>query len=89
MGEPINESGWYNGIFYRKDRLELVKTETLWLSPTPEKLSKFEGGNGARAVTYAIQRSLSAVDIRLLDHIIVSDNDFISMRDSGMLDAMV
>ena len=56
VGEPINESGWYNGIFYRKDRLELVKTETLWLSPTPEKLSKFEGGNGARAVTYAIFR---------------------------------
>lgn len=34
------------------------------------------------AVTYAIQRSLSAVDIRLLDHIIVADNDYVSMAAS-------
>ena len=31
------------------------------------------------------QRALSAIGVRLLDHIIVADGDFVSMADSGML----
>ena len=35
------------------------------------------------AVTYAVQRSLAAVDVQLLDHIIVADDDFVSLAASG------
>ena len=33
--------------------------------------------------TLTLGRQLSVVDVQLLDHIIVADNDYISMRDSA------
>ena len=38
-----------------------------------------------RAVTLWVRDALQAVDIRLLDHIIVADGDFVSMNQSGYL----
>ena len=38
-----------------------------------------------REITVRIQQALAALGIRLADHIIVADNDFVSMADSGLL----
>ena len=38
-----------------------------------------------RAVTLWVRDALKAIDIRLLDHIIVADGDFVSMNQSGYL----
>ena len=38
-----------------------------------------------RAVTLWVRDALKTMDIRLLDHIIVADNDFVSMNQSGYL----
>ena len=37
------------------------------------------------ATTLAVFDALRTVDIRLLDHIIVADDDFVSIRDNGLL----
>lgn len=37
------------------------------------------------ATTLAVYDALHTVDIRLLDHIIVADDDFVSIRDNGLL----
>jgi len=39
-----------------------------------------------RATTRRIAAALGAVDIRLTDHIIVADNDYVSLADSGFFD---
>lgn len=46
--------GEHAAIFYRKDRFELVETGTMWLSDTPDVVSKYEGGYHYRIFTYAI-----------------------------------
>jgi len=38
-----------------------------------------------RAATDEVQKALRLVDIKLIDHIIVAGDDFVSMSDSGML----
>ena len=38
-----------------------------------------------RAVTLWVRDALNTMDIRLLDHIIVADGDFVSMNQSGYL----
>jgi len=38
-----------------------------------------------RQITLRIQQALAAVGIRLADHIIVADGDFVSMAESGLL----
>ena len=35
--------------------------------------------------THMVSDALRAVDVRLLDHIVVADNDYVSMADSGIL----
>lgn len=44
---------WRNAVFYRKDRFELVKTQTYWLSDTPEVMSKTPFSKQFRTVTCA------------------------------------
>ena len=38
-----------------------------------------------RAVTLWVRDALKAMDIQLLDHIIVADGDYVSMNQSGYL----
>ena len=38
-----------------------------------------------RAVTLLVRDALRMMDIRLLDHIVVADGDFVSMAQSGFL----
>lgn len=37
------------------------------------------------STTQRLQQALAAVGVRLLDHIIVADGDFVSLADSGIL----
>lgn len=55
VGEINDENGqrWRNAIFYRRDRLTLVTTETRWLSATPSKRSKVEASSQYRVYTLA------------------------------------
>ena len=36
--------------------------------------------------TLKLSRILDLVDVQLLDHVVVADNDCVSMRDSGLFD---
>lgn len=47
-------SGEYGTILYRKDRFELVKGGTFWLSDTPNQKSKYEESSHYRICTYVI-----------------------------------
>ncbi|MEO0414299.1 MAG: endonuclease/exonuclease/phosphatase family protein [Verrucomicrobiota bacterium] len=48
------EGGEWCGIFYKEERLKLLKTETFWLSDTPEEPgSKHWGNKPPRIVTWA------------------------------------
>ncbi|MFP4178207.1 MAG: endonuclease/exonuclease/phosphatase family protein [Acholeplasmataceae bacterium] len=41
-------------IFYRKDRLNLIESDTFWLSDTPSEISKYENSFFYRIATYAV-----------------------------------
>lgn len=58
VGEMNDDSGqrWRNAIFYRRSTLELVSTETRWLSATPSRRSKFPESGQFRIATTAYYR---------------------------------
>lgn len=60
-GEINDEYGqrWRNAIFYRRDKFEMVSTETRWLSGTPTKRSKLASSSQYRIYT--------AVRLRCID----------------------
>lgn len=47
-------SGEWNTILYRKDRFELLDSDTTWLSDTPTEASKVEGALCLRICTWAL-----------------------------------
>lgn len=49
-----NGKGEYSAIFYRNDVLELLETDTKWLSDTPDICSKYEQSSLNRVVCYAV-----------------------------------
>lgn len=54
VGTPSDEGGDIQAIFYRTDRLDVVKSATVWLSPTPSQPSAWEGADGFHTCTYAL-----------------------------------
>ena len=54
--EPSDKSNnnEYSAIFYKKDKFNLIETDTYWLSNTPDKISKFEDTQYYRIMTYAV-----------------------------------
>lgn len=48
------EAGEFSAIFYRKDRLEVEKSSTFWLSPTPDTPSKGWDAACIRICTWAL-----------------------------------
>lgn len=50
-GNPVTET---NAIYYLRDRFRLVKTNTFWLSETPNVCSKGWDGKYARVATYTL-----------------------------------
>ena len=47
-------SGEWSTILYRKDRFELLDSDTTWLSYTPTEVSKVEGAHYLRICTWAL-----------------------------------
>jgi endonuclease/exonuclease/phosphatase family metal-dependent hydrolase len=60
VGEPRldpsdkSNSNEYSAIFYKKDKFDIIETDTYWLSDTPNKVSKLEGTEYYRIMTYAV-----------------------------------
>ena len=48
---PSNE---YSPIFYKNDSFKLICGDTLWLSDTPEEISRLDGTDYTRIMTYAL-----------------------------------
>ena len=53
-GATGGTTGNHVAIFYAKERFELLKTETKWLSETPDEVSQVTGCNWIRNFTYAL-----------------------------------
>lgn len=53
-GRDGNGVGEHSAIMYRKELFELIESKTLWLSATPNKVSKFDESTLNRVMTYAI-----------------------------------
>lgn len=58
-GRDGGSEGERTAIFYRTDKFELIDETTLWLTDTPEEVSKVEGSESRRIVTVAIFKRLS------------------------------
>ncbi len=54
LGRDGGGEGEHSPVFYRKDRFELIKTETKWMSDTPDTVSKYEESSLNRVFTYAL-----------------------------------
>ena len=59
IGRDSNGTGERTAIFYRKDKFELIDHKTMWLTDTPDEVSKVEGSESRRIVTVAIFKRLS------------------------------
>lgn len=53
VGRDGGKKGEYSAIMYRADRFELIKSETAWLSATPDRPSVSYGNQLKRIVTWA------------------------------------
>lgn len=51
-------TGEWGTILYRKDRFELLDSDTVWLSDTPNEVSKVEGAYHLRICTWALLKDL-------------------------------
>ena len=59
IGRDSDGKGERSAIFYRADKLELIESKTLWLSATPDVVSKVEGALCNRIVTMATFKRVS------------------------------
>src|SRR5688572_1027352 len=51
------EAGEYSCIFYKKDKYEVLKQSTFWLSPTPDSISKGWDAAIVRVCSYGLFRN--------------------------------
>ena len=65
-GDEKEETSEMSGIFYLKDKYELVDSGTFWISLTPEKESRFEGAACNRICSYVVLKNKSTG--KLLTH---------------------
>ena len=59
IGRDSDGKGERTAIFYRKDKFELIDHKTMWLTDTPDEVSKVEGSESRRIVTVATFKRLS------------------------------
>ena len=52
--DDLSNGNEYSPIIYKKDKFNVIYSGTLWLSETPEKISKLEGTAYTRIMTYAV-----------------------------------
>lgn len=58
--EDGKQAGEYSAIFYKKDRFNLINSETFWLSETPSKVSTGWDAALPRVCTYALFEDLES-----------------------------
>ena len=58
-GRDGGHNGEYSCIFYKKDRFEVLDSDTYWLSETPDKVSSYETSAYRRIMTFAKLRCKS------------------------------
>ena len=56
-GDDKEQTSEMSGIFYLKDKFELVESDTFWISLTPEKESKFENAACHRICSYVVLKN--------------------------------
>lgn len=56
-GDDKEQTSEMSGIFYLKDKFELVESDTFWISLTPEKESKFEDAACHRICSYVVLKN--------------------------------
>lgn len=56
-GDDKEETSEMSGIFYLKDKFELLESDTFWISLTPETESKFEGAGCNRICSYVVLKN--------------------------------
>ena len=56
-GDEKEETSEMSGIFYLKDKFELVESNTFWISETPEKESKFHDAACYRICSFVVLRN--------------------------------
>lgn len=57
-GDENEQKSEMNGIYYLKDKYELLESNTFWLSDTPEVESKFDGAGCYRICSYVVLESI-------------------------------
>lgn len=65
VGRDANNQGESSNIFYKKDRFCLIKSNTFWLSETPDKVSKGWDAAINRVCTYGLFYD-SLIDVHFL-----------------------
>ena len=56
-GDSKEETSEMSGIFYLKDKFELVESDTFWISLTPEQESKYENAACNRICSYVVLKN--------------------------------
>lgn len=56
-GDDSEKTSEMSGIFYLKDKYDLVESRTFWVTNTPEVESKFEGAACNRIVSYVVLKN--------------------------------
>ena len=56
-GDKNEKESEMSGIFYLKDKFELLESETFWISLTPEVESKYEGAACHRVCSYVVLKN--------------------------------
>lgn len=58
-GDENEKKSEMNGIFYLKDKYELVESNTFWISETPDVESKYDGAGCNRTCSYIVLKNKS------------------------------
>ena len=56
-GDSEERTSEMSGIFYLKDKFELLESDTFWISLTPEVESRFEGAGCHRVCSYVVLKN--------------------------------
>lgn len=62
-GDENEKKSEMNGIFYLKDKYELLESNTFWISETPEVESKLDGAGCNRTCSYIVLKNKSTGEI--------------------------
>ncbi len=79
-GDDKEQTSEMSGIFYLKDKFELIESDTFWISLTPEKESKFENAACYRICSYVVLKNKNTGKILAhfnthLDHVSTEAQD--------------